>query len=171
MTKPSARVVEERIEAPLNAMGSTRPSTSADAAIVDPADGGNDLAGDDALPGAVRPVRQTPAAQANGAAGEEIVGAQAGYRIARQQEHKGLADPADAGGTRRPHRDAVDGEFPDFGNEPRCMVLAADAGASGHEDHVGARREERGADLVRIVAEPVAEVRASRHRERRARAA
>src|SRR4030095_2136072 len=51
------------------------------AAIVDTADGGNNLAGDNALAGPMRPGGQTPTAQSNGAAGKEIVGAQTRDRI------------------------------------------------------------------------------------------
>ena len=87
--------------------------------------------------------------------GEEIVGAQARHRVAGQQEHQRVADAPDAGRTRRPHRDAVDRELADLGDQssargPRCRRSSRrttrTTSAPGASSAVADRR--------RIVAEP-----------------
>jgi hypothetical protein len=126
-----------------------------DSTIVHPANRRNDLAGNLTLAGAVRPVGQAPTAQANGATGEEIVGAQTGNGIAWQQKDKGLADPTDACGARWTHGHAVNGQLTKLRYQLRCVVLAPDAGAPRHENCVGARSAKRIADCIRFVPESV----------------
>ena len=64
--------------------------------------------GDELATDAVGPVARPPAQAANRPPGEQVVGAQARYRVARQQEHDAVAQEADAGGAGGAERDAVD---------------------------------------------------------------
>ena len=110
------------------------------AAVVDPSDRGNDLAGNDTRPRAVWPVRAPSTAEANASPREEVVCAQTRNRIARKQEHKRIADTTHARRARRPHRNAVNRERAGLGEYPRGMILAPDAGAAGDQDDIGVAR-------------------------------
>ena len=140
-TKPSARVVDERTEAPATDSGSTRPSVEPDARVIEAPDRRADLARQRRADRAVRPRLRSAAERANGAAGKEVVRAERRDGVARQQEDEPRADPAQAGRTARAHRDAVHRQLAVRRHERGREVLDADARSAGHDDDVGIRMQ------------------------------
>ena len=150
MTKPSARVVEESTEAPETESGSTRPSSKLDARVVQAPDRRADLARERPAHRPVRPLLRAAAESADRAAGEEVIGAERGDRIAGQQEDEPRADPAHPGRAARPHGDAVHGQLAVRRDERRRQILDADARSAGHDDdvRVGVQAGEDGVGVV-----------------------
>ena len=110
-----------------------------DAAIVDSANGRRDLFVECRLTRHIGPLGTAAAEQPDGPADEEVISAQAGHRIARQQEDECLPQTAHAGRTGGPHSDAVDRQFSLIGDNRRRIVFSTDAGTAGDDDDIGAR--------------------------------
>src|SRR5262245_11172192 len=115
-----------------------------DAAVLDPharvveaSNRRTDLAGERAADAAIRPLLRAAPERTNRTAGEEVVCAQGGHRIARQQEHEPLADCAHPGGAARTHRDAVHGEVAVRRDQHRREILDPDARSTRDDHDVG----------------------------------
>ena len=87
--------------------------------------------------GAVGHLRRSAAQSAHGRSGEQVVGTQTRYRVARHQEDRPSLQEADACRTRRPQRHAMHGQFAQFGQHTRRVIFLTDRRAAGDEQHVG----------------------------------
>ena len=114
MTKPSPRVVDDSTRGAAHRQRFNPSVDDLHPRIIQTADRRTDLARQPAPDRAVRPCLGPPAQRANGAAGEEVVGAQAGHRIARKEEHQPVLDEAEPGRAAGTHRDTVDRQAPCF---------------------------------------------------------
>ena len=170
-TKPSARVVDDRIDAPLNASGST--------SLVDQTRRGSSrrARSPETILRATMPRRVRCGQSADAPAAQPDARARR-----RNRTRTGTTPDCRAAGTparRRCDRTpaGLDGRIatpwiassPDFGEQPRRVILAADARAAGYEDR-RRRPARRSASRMRagIVAECADAPRARRRRARRA---
>ena len=114
----------------------------------------NDLSPDFRLLATIRPLTTQTAHPPDQPAGEKVVRAQTRDGIARQQDHRRLADVTQSGRTGWPHRDSVNGQLTLFGHEGGGMIFLADARTSGDENHIRSSLPQRLTNGIAVVFDP-----------------